>query len=79
MKAILVGYGSVKEFEVEELKKYYEVIGLSADYSKERKEGLCVPRKELDNQPLLKGFIGPMWDGGKLRYETQDVYEKLSD
>lgn len=32
----------------------------------------------LEDQPKVDGYIGPMWDGGMLRYETQEVYDLLS-
>ena len=28
--------------------------------------------------PIIKGYIGPMDDGGKLRYETPEVYNMMS-
>ena len=48
---------------------------LTKDYSEERKKGIAVHRKELDNQPTVEGYLGPMYNGidyGKiiLRYET---------
>lgn len=72
---------------------------------RERALGARVPREELDGQPTVKGYLGPMWDGtryevdgrfrsdwelteeekaGKepiavLRYETQEVYDTLSN
>lgn len=57
--------------------------GLTEDYSKERAEGLLVHRKELDNQPIVDAYLGPMFekiDYGKiyLRYETQEIYDMLS-
>lgn len=53
------------------------------NFEKERKEGLLVHRKELDDQPIIENYLGPMFDGidyGKiyLRYETQDVYDMLA-
>lgn len=53
------------------------------NFEKERKKGLLVHRKELDDQPMIENYLGPMFDGidyGKiyLRYETQDVYDILS-
>lgn len=74
-------------------------------YGRERALGGCVPREELDGQPTVKGYLGPMWDGtryivdgqlksewqmteeekqglepiGILRYETQEVYNMLSN
>lgn len=50
----------------------------STDWSEYRNRGALVPRAELDNQPKVDGYLGPMWDGGVLRYETQDVYDMLS-
>lgn len=44
-----------------------------------RNAGAFVPRAELDNQPTLPGYLGPMWDGDGLRYETQEIYNQLSD
>ena len=53
------------------------------DMSFERKQGAVVHRKELDNQPIVEGYLGPMFeeiDYGKiyLRYETQEIYDMLS-
>lgn len=44
--------------EVEEM-----AIGHTPDRSRERLAGQLVHRKELDNQPKVAGFVGPMWDG----------------
>lgn len=48
------------------------------DNSIKRKNGNLCPREELDNQPLVDGYMAPMWDGDKLRYETYEIYELLS-
>ena len=57
------------------------------DLTEWRNHGAVVRRPELDNQPMFKGYIGPMWDGTTkingveyvvLRYETQEVYNQLS-
>lgn len=34
-------------------------------------------RDELQNQPCFEGFIGPMWNGDGLRYETPDAYNAM--
>ena len=44
-----------------------------------REKGLCVHMAELDNQPYVDGYLSPMWDGGRLRYETQEVYDMFFD
>ena len=33
---------------------------------------------DIEDQPYVDGYLGPMWDGGYLRYETQEVYDALS-
>ena len=53
------------------------------DYSSKRENGICVHRKELDNQPIINGYLGPMYENIDfgivyLRYETQEVYDLLS-
>lgn len=80
MKAIFVG-GILNglEMDVETAKKAFRIKGYSKDWTKERQNGGCVPKKELDNQPIFEGYLSPMWDGGKLRYETQEVYDLSFD
>ena len=41
--------------------------GHSPYYGRERALGRLAPREELDGQPTVKGYLGPMFDG--LRYE----------
>lgn len=33
----------------------------------------------LEDQPIIEGYLSPMLDGGMLRYETQEVYDRLSN
>lgn len=35
-------------------------------------------RAELQGQPIIAGLLGPMWDGGAIRYEDQTAYDVLS-
>lgn len=53
-------------------------IGYTKDLSEIRKQGGFVCREELDNQPIFKGYLEPMWDGDGLRYETQEIYNIMS-
>lgn len=53
------------------------------DWSLERRAGELVPRAELDNQPLVNGYLAPMYDGERYivngtKYDAFD-YERLSD
>ena len=34
---------------------------------------------DLEDQPMIDGYLSPMMDGGYLRYETQKVYDSLFD
>ena len=57
--------------------------GLTTDYNNERKIRITAHRKELDNQPTVKEYLGPIYENigyGKiyLRYETQEIYDMLS-
>lgn len=79
MNVIFVGgrFNGV-ECDIEEMKQHSNGR-LSKDWSLERSLGRCVPRAELDNQPQFDGYLGPMWDGCCLRYETPEVYNMLSN
>ena len=77
MEIIFVGMGKVEHYNsFSEVP--YELSGFTEDLSEVRAKGACVHCKELDNQPEYKGWIGPMLNGNKFRYETQEVYDMLS-
>lgn len=53
------------------------ITGYNKDKKKQRAAGMLVYREELDNQPHIKGYAGPMYNGvdgktGKIiiRYEA---------
>lgn len=76
MKAVFVGgkyNGCV--MDVSEVWAFSD--GKTENLSAERARGSWVHRAELDDQPTVKGYAGPMWDGGMLRYETWDVYNMM--
>ena len=58
--------------------------GTTEDLTHIRQQGAICNREELDNQPLVNGYLSPMFshiDYGLiyLRYETQEVYNVLSN
>lgn len=58
--------------------------GRTEDLTHIRQQGAICHREELDNQPLVNGYLSPMFshiDYGLiyLRYETQEVYNVLSN
>ena len=70
-----------KVFTKEEVSKLSK--GTMENMSEERKNGATVHRKELDEQPIIDGYLRPMFekiDYGKIyiRYETQEIYDMLS-
>lgn len=56
--------------------------GNTGSMAKERARGALVRRVELDDQPTVNGYLGPMWDGiryeinGQLRYEFETTPEE---
>ena len=79
MKAVFVG-GKYNGLVVEE--EQLKAMGngkFTEDLTALREQGRCVHRAELDNQPYVDGYLSPMWDGGRLRYETQEVYDMFAD
>lgn len=53
------------------------IKGYSKDYSEQRAKGVLCKRAELDNQPIIDGYMPPMYDGkryivnGQLKSEWQ--------
>lgn len=77
MKMIFVKNSGSTIYEDEKVVPY-KVMGRTEDMTELRNKGFIVHREELDNQPIYEGFLGPMWDGNMLRYETSSVYNMLS-
>lgn len=77
MKYEFVSFGKVETFDnIKDIP--YCLTSYTENLSLERSMGRCVHCKELDNQPIFYGWVGPMLDGGVLRYETEQVYDILS-
>ena len=80
MQAIILDGGEPEIMNVKDLAKHYKIIGYTEDLTEIRKLGVgLLYRAELDNQPMLEGLVGPMWYGGKLRYETPEIYKRLCE
>lgn len=82
-KVVICGGKYQGTYTRKEILEKFPIERFTEDREQEREERkkLGFPansREELDCQPILPGYIGPMWDGGKLRYETQEVYDALS-
>lgn len=62
-----------ENFKAGDLEQYFEVTG----YVEPSANPIYADQKMI-GYPRLRGFIGPMWDGDRLRYETQKVYDMMS-
>lgn len=83
MKTVVIGgtlegnYDNVNDL-IEKAKELNIQIGFTKDLSEIRNRGGLVQRAELDNKPIFKGYVGPMFDYDCLRYETRKVYDIMS-
>lgn len=69
IKAVIVGGELEGTYDADELWRY-STGKTPADYS---------THEEMNNQPKLPGYLGPMWGGeGSIRYESPEVYRQLS-
>lgn len=80
MKALFVG-GKLngKVMDVQEVIEKHCNGRFTEDLSEIRAHGGICHSPILDNQPIVDGYLPPMLDGGKLRYETQEVYDMMFD
>ena len=70
---IVVGGDGQGEYKAGDLEQYFEVTGYV-----EPSPNSIYNNSKLIGAPKIKGYLGPMWDGGRYRYETPEVYRTLS-
>ena len=65
---------------VKSVRETCKVRGKMSDMSEYRKNGGMCYAPIFDNAPEVEGYVGPMWGGlgTPFRYETSEVYEKMS-
>lgn len=73
MDVIICFDNGCKFYKAGELEDKFEVTG----YVEPSPNSIYADQKMI-GYPRLRGLIGPMWDGDRLRYETQSVYDTLS-
>lgn len=80
MKAIFVGgHLNGKVMDIELVEEIFCNGQYTEDLSDMRAKGGFCWNPLLDNRPMVDGYLSPMLDGGKLRYETQEVYDLMFD
>ncbi|MBE6427710.1 MAG: hypothetical protein E7028_03845 [Planctomycetaceae bacterium] len=58
-----------RDFEsLDEIRSQYRQIGLDN----------CSTHKELRSLPMFRGLIGPLKEGAVIRYESPEVFEKMT-
>lgn len=73
MPVIVVGGSGEGEYTAGELGKYFEL----GDTNMPSRNPIYNDGKTI-GYPSIKGYIGPMWDGDKIRYESQEAYDFYS-
>lgn len=77
MDVMICGNNGCRMCKAADLEQDYEVTGFvePSPNSIYNRNGL---KEKMVGYPKLKGLIGPMWDGDKIRYETPEVYRLMS-
>lgn len=73
MPAIIVGGKYQGHYTIGEILDKFPISGYADAFENSRYKD-----SKIVGYPRIKGLIGPMWDGDKIRYETQEVYDELS-
>ena len=73
MPVIICTTQGVENLTAGELEKHYTITG----YVEPSQNHIYADQKMI-GYPHLKGLIGPMWDGDRLRYEDEETYHWLS-
>lgn len=73
LDVIVVGGEGQGKYKAGELSQYFDIRGYV-----EPSENNYYNDSILIGAPRLRGYLGPMRDNGRLRYETQEVYDILS-
>ncbi len=69
----VVGGDLQGEYTYEEFEKIADIRGYVEPSSNPIYSG-----SKVVGYPRVVGYVGPMWDGDAIRYETQDVYNAMS-
>lgn len=73
MPAFIVGGKYQGHYTIGEILDKFPISGYADAFENSRYKD-----SKIVGYPRIKGLIGPMWDGDKIRYETQEVYDELS-
>ena len=58
---------------------HLKITGYTPRWSQMKFSNKNLINLSLEDQPIIEGYVGPILDGGVLRYETQEIYDGLSN
>ena len=58
---------------------HLKITGYTPRWSQMKFSNKNLINLSLEDQPIIEGYVGPILDGGVLRYETQEIYDELSN
>lgn len=73
MPVIIVGGDKQGKYTAQDIVDYFDLNGYV-----EPSQNPLYTDSQVIGYPRIKGYIGPMWDDGKIRYESQDAYDFYS-
>lgn len=73
MPVIIVGGDKQGRYTAQDIVDYFDINGYV-----EPSQNPLYTDSQVIGYPRIKGYIGPMWDDGKIRYESQDAYDFYS-
>lgn len=73
MPVIIVGGEKEGEYTMQDIINNFEITSYVEPYENSRYK-----ESKIVGYPRIYGYLGPMWDGDKIRYESQEVYDMYS-
>jgi hypothetical protein len=73
MPVIIVGGEKEGEYTMQDIINNFEVTSYVKPFESSRYK-----ESKIVGYPRIYGYLGPMWDGDKIRYESQEAYDMYS-
>ena len=74
MPVIIVGGDLEGHYTAQEIVDNFDINGYE-----EQSQNPRYADSPIVGYPKIRGYVGPMWDGDKIRYESQDAYDFFSN
>ena len=74
MPVVIVGGDKQGKYTTQDILNDFEITG----YKDAPQNGIFKDSK-IVGYPIIKGYLGPMWDGDKIRYESPEAYKFFSE